>query len=146
MEDLVKGATLLEPTSEAEIEAAERRIGKRFDDEIRSLYALSNGILFNPGKEHYQLLPLHEVARARVLLFGTDSDDYGREEFIGLLRIVDGVHVGFSLLDSRDRYQMLEFYAPDLPEGQCPVVAASAFEFVRNMNAAQGRLYWLLSD
>src|SRR5512143_1137733 len=65
------------PASPEEIEKFERRVGWRLDPDLRAFYLHCNGaeLIERLPDSPYQILPLSEIVRARVAIFGERNDD-----------------------------------------------------------------------
>ncbi|MBN1208216.1 MAG: SMI1/KNR4 family protein [Myxococcaceae bacterium] len=67
------------PATPEETEKFERRVGWKLDPDLRAFYLHCNGgTLFKRGPDaDYRFLPLSEIVRARVAIFGEDKDEDG---------------------------------------------------------------------
>ena len=70
------------PASAEELVAFESRWGFKLDPDLTAFYAAANGAkLYDPVNASFEILPLAEIVRARVGIFGKDDDAHGPETY-----------------------------------------------------------------
>jgi hypothetical protein len=135
------------PAMPAEIEAFERKLGWRLDPDLREFYLHCNGAeLFERRPDMpYRFLPLAEIRRARVAIYGEDDDKWGPASMYVICDVQDGDYV---LVDvSRQeagRYPIIDGYHEAFPDPEyCPQISTSFSEFLGGVLRSQGRHFYL---
>lgn len=135
------------PATPAEIDAFEQRMGWRLDPDLREFYLHCNGAeLFERRPEMpYRLLPLAEIRRARVAIFGEDDDKWGPASMYAICDVQDGDYV---LIDvgrkENERYPIIDGNHEAFPDPvYCERIASSFSEFLEMALHSQGRLFYL---
>ncbi len=137
------------PATPTELSAFEARIGWRLDDELRAFYLRFNGAcLFAPAPDwSYRLLPLSEIERARVAVFGGngDRDERGPASWFVVCDNGDGDYVAIDVAAALDgRYPLFDVWHEGFPDpSECRQVAASFAEFLERALRSGGARYWL---
>lgn len=135
------------PATVEEIEEFERRMGWRLDPALRAFYLHCNGAeLFKrrPGCP-YRLLPLSEIIRARVAIYGEDDDQWGPASVYGLCYVQDGDYVVVDVgRQENGCYPLIDGWHEAWPDPrQCGQVASSFSEFLQDALRSKGRKFWL---
>ncbi|HYO56268.1 SMI1/KNR4 family protein [Archangium sp.] len=139
------------PASPQQIQHFEARAGWRLDDDLRAFYLRSNGAsLFRRPDSPYRLLPLSEVIRARVALFGNagDTDAYGSASWFVICSVQDGDYVAIDVSrTSNGLHPVFDCSRDSKPGAPGSVQIAWSFsEFLERALDSNGRLYWLARD
>jgi cell wall assembly regulator SMI1 len=138
------------PATPEEIEGFERRMGWRLDPDLRAFYLHCNGAeLFEPLPDtHYRILPLSEMVRARVAIFGKDEDRLGPASQYALCDVGDGNYVMVDVLPGENgRYPLVDADHENWPDpAYCARIANSFSEFLEKALRSNGRLYYLQSS
>ncbi|NBD08231.1 MULTISPECIES: SMI1/KNR4 family protein [Corallococcus] len=136
------------PATAAAVEAFEHRMGWRLDPDLRAFYSRFDGAkLFRGSNAPYQILPLAEVRRARVVMSQADTDAAGPASWYAVCQLQDSNYVLLDVGQQFDgRYPLRDGYREGFPDPYyCPVIAHSFAEFLAGALAAAGRSYWLKS-
>jgi hypothetical protein len=81
------------PLSPKQLEEWQQKNGWRLDEHLLAFYRHFNGaLLFHHAERQYRLLPLQEVVRAQVSLFGEDSDLNGTDSWFTICEGMGGKH------------------------------------------------------
>nr|WP_224247931.1 SMI1/KNR4 family protein [Hyalangium gracile] len=138
------------PATLEEIAALEKRMGWRLDPDLRDFYLHCNGAeLFKRLPDApYQILPLSEIVRARVAVFGKDEDRLGPVSQYAICDVQDGNYV---LIDvsrqEQGRYPIIDCDHEAFPDpAYCPQIAASFAEFLEGALRSQGRHFYLQTE
>jgi hypothetical protein len=136
------------PASPQQIQHFETRMGWRLDDDLRTFYRRSNGAaLFRRPDSPYRLLPLSEVVRARVALFGSagDTDAYGSASWFVICSVQDGDYVAIDVSRTTHGLHPVFDCAHDSKPGApgSVQIAWSFSDFLERVLDGDGRLYWL---
>lgn len=134
------------PATLGDIEAFEHRVGWRLDPDLRTFYLHCNGArLFTPRNTPYRFLPLSEIVRGRLFLFGRDVDERGPESWYAICEVDDGncivVDVGnqvegcYPVIDG-----FRDFY---LEPGACRQIERCFADFLERAMGSKGQYYWL---
>ena len=132
------------PATVDEIARFEAANGWRLDDEMRAFYFSCNGAnLFRRTNSPYRILPLCEIQRARVAVFGVDDDRYGSSTMYTVCDNGDSDYVAVNV-SSDEPYLLYDIFHEVGPFlNDCVVVATSFSEFLTRALGSDGRLYWL---
>jgi hypothetical protein len=135
------------PATPQEIEAFEQRMGWTLDPELRAFYLHCNGaeLIKRLPNAPYQLLPLSEIVRARVAIYGEDDDKWGPASMYALCDVQDGNYV---LVDvARQEHGLYPLFDGDheaWPDpAYCKQIANSFSEFLEQVLRTRRGLYWL---
>ena len=135
------------PASSDEITRFEQRMGWKLDPDLRAFYQRCNGaeLIKRLPNCPYQILPLGEIVRARVAIFGKDEDRLGPASVYAICDVQDGNYV---LLDTgkqiNGRYPLVDGYHEAWPDpNYCEPVASCFAEFLENVLRLRRNLYWL---
>ena len=135
------------PASSEEIAKFEQRVGWKLDPDLRAFYLHCNGaeLIKRLPDSPYQILPLSEIVRARVAIFGKDEDRLGPASMYAICDVQDGNYV---LLDvsrqENGRYPLVDGYHEAWPDpNYCGPVASCFSEFLENVLRLRRNLYWL---
>jgi hypothetical protein len=138
------------PATPGEIDAFERRMGWTLDPDLRAFYLHCNGAeLFKRLPDTpYRLLPLAEIIRARVAIYGEDDDKWGPASMYALCDVQDGDYVLVDVSRQEDgRYPLTDGYREAWPNPEyCESVASSFREFLEKALRSKGRLFYLQSQ
>jgi hypothetical protein len=149
LEELSRDHFPYPPATAEEIEAFEGRVGWRLDPELRAFYLHCNGAeLFErlPGAP-YLFLPLSQIVRARVALFGRRNDDdaHGPASLYALCDVQDGNYILVDVSQQANgRYPLVDGYHEMFPNPDyCRRIASSFSEFLAGALRSNGRQFWL---
>lgn len=138
------------PATPEQIEDFERRMGWRLDPDLRAFYLHCNGAeLFERRPDMpYRLLPLSEIVRARVAVFGKDEESLGPASQYVICDVQDGDYV---LIDvgrqENERYPIIDGNHEAFPDPvYCEQIASSFSEFLARALHSQGRLFYLQAE
>jgi hypothetical protein len=138
------------PATPAQIEDFEQRMGWRLDPDLRAFYLHCNGAeLFERRPDMpYRLLPLSEIVRARIAVFGKDEERLGPASQYAICDVQDGDYV---LIDvsrqENERYPILDGNHEAFPDPvYCEQIASSFSEFLERALQSQGRLFYLQAE
>ncbi len=135
------------PATSAEIEAFERRVGWTLDPDLRAFYLHCNGaeLIERLPDAPYQVLPLEEIVRARVAIYGADEEQWGPASVWALCDVQDGNYVLIDVArQEQGRYPLVDGYheAWPHPDYRAPI-ARSFSEFLEQVLRTRRSLYWL---
>jgi hypothetical protein len=135
------------PATPEEIEEFERRVGWKLDPDLRAFYLHCNGaeLIKRLPNSPYQILPLSEIVRARVAIYGDDTEKWGPDSVYALCGVQDGNYV---LVDvarlENDRYPLVDGYHEAWPGPKYRGPVANSFsEFLEQVLRTRRNLYWL---
>jgi hypothetical protein len=135
------------PATLEEIEEFERRMGWRLDAELRAFYLHCNGAeLFKPLPEtRYRILPLSEIVRARIAIFGEDNDADGPASQYTLCDVQTGDYIVVDVSRQKNGcYVLIDADHEAWPDpAYCEQIANSFSEFLEKALRSKGRLYYL---
>jgi hypothetical protein len=134
------------PASPEELEEFERRMGWRLDPDLRAFYLHCNGAaLLQWPDSPYEILPLSEIARARVAIRREDTDEWGSASLYALCYVRDGNYVVLDVSRQVDgRYPLMDGCHETWPDPEyCGPVASSFSEFLEQVLRTRRSLYWL---
>lgn len=135
------------PATPEQIEEFEQRVGWRLDPDLRTFYLRCNGAeLFKPRPDApYQILPLAEIVRARVAIFGKDEDRLGPATQYTICDVGDGDYVMVDVgRQEKGRFPIIDGYHEAWPNPEyCEQIASSFSEFLDKALRSQGRLFYL---
>ena len=137
------------PVSPDEISAFEAAMGWRLDDELRAFYLHCNGAcLFGQAPDwSYRILPLSEIRRARIAVFGQrgDTDERGPASWYVVCDNGDGDYVAIDTSALQGgRYPLFDVWHEAFPRQEdCRQVASSFAEFLARALRSEGFRYWL---
>ena len=130
-----------------EIDAFEKRMGWRLDSDLRAFYLHCNGaeLIERLPDSPYQILPLSEVTRARVAIYGEDDDKWGPASAYTLCDVQDGDYVLVDVARQENgRYLLTDGYHEAWPDPKyCRLVANSFAEFLEAVMRSRRPAYWL---
>ncbi|NMO21223.1 SMI1/KNR4 family protein [Pyxidicoccus fallax] len=132
------------PATPAQVAAFEARVGWRLDDELRAFYLHCDGAeLFRPLPDaNYSLLPLSEIQRARVAIWGQDEDAAGSPSWYTLVDCQDTDFVLVDVAQQHDgRYPLLDAYHGTYPRVR--PIATSFREFLERALHSGDTFFWL---
>jgi hypothetical protein len=135
------------PASLKEVEEFEQRVGWPLDPDLRAFFLHCNGAeLFKqrPGCP-YRVLPLSEIVRARVAIYGEDDERWGPESVYALCYVQDGDYVLVDVGHAENgRYSLMDGWHEAWPDPkQCGQIANSFAEFLEAALKSKGRQFWL---
>jgi hypothetical protein len=117
------------------------------DPELREFYLHCNGAeLFERRPDMpYRILPLAEIRRARVAIFGEDDDKWGPASMYAICDVQDGDYILVDVSRQEEgRYPIIDGYHEAFPDPEyCPQISASFSEFLRRALRSQGRHFYL---
>ena len=135
------------PASGPEVEAFERKMGRTLDPELRAFYVHCNGaeLLHRRPDCPYRILPLSEIVRARIAIYGKDEDRLGPASQYALCDVQDGNYVMLDVSRQENgRYPLVDGWREAWPDPKhCGPVASSFAEFLENVLRTRENLYWL---
>jgi hypothetical protein len=137
------------PATPEEIEEFERRVGWTLDPDLRAFYLHCNGaeLIERLPDTPYRILPLSQVVRARVAIFGKKNDDdaHGPASMWAICDVQDGNYVLVDVArQENDRYPLTDGYHEAWPNPKyCGPVASSFSEFLEQVLRTRRGLYWL---
>jgi hypothetical protein len=133
------------PATQEEIEAFEQRVGWKLDPDLRAFYLHCNGgTLFKRGPDaDYRILPLSEIVRARVAIFGEDKD--GPASMYAICDLQDGDYILVDVGRQEDgRYPIMDGWHEAWPNPKhCKQIACSFEEFLERALHSGGSFFWL---
>jgi cell wall assembly regulator SMI1 len=135
------------PASPEEISAFEQRVGWSLDEDLRAFYLRCNGanLFRQPPEIAYRLLPLADVRRARIAVFGRDEDSRGPASWYVLCDVGDGDYAGIDVQAKvEERYAIFDIWHEAFPDpAECERIADSFAEFLERALRSGGHSYWL---
>lgn len=135
------------PATLGDIDDFERRMGWRLDPDLRAFYLHCNGAeLFQPLPDtHYRILPLYEVVRARVAIFGEDTDASGPASQYVICDVQTGDFVVVDVSHPEEgRYPLFDADHEAWPDpAYCERIANSFSEFLEKALRSKGRVFYL---
>ena len=135
------------PATPEEIEEFERRVGWKLDPDMRAFYLHCNGaeLIERLPDSPYQILPLSQIVRARVAIYGEDDDKWGPASAYAICDVQDGNYVLVDVArQENDRYPLMDGYHEAWPNPKyCGPVASSLSEFLEQVLRTRRGLYWL---
>jgi SMI1/KNR4 family protein SUKH-1 len=137
------------PATSEQLDDFERRVGWRLDPDLRAFYLHCNGaeLLERLPDSPYQILPLAEITRARVAIFGArgDDDEHGPASLYTLCDVQDGDYVLVDVSRQENgRYPLMDGYHEAWPNAEyCGPVARSFAEFLEAAMRSRRPVYWL---
>ena len=135
------------PATLEEIEAFERRVGWMLGPDPRAFYLHCNGaeLVERLPDSPYQILPLSEIIRARVAIYGEDDDKWGPVSVYAICDVQDGNYVVVDVALHQDgRYPLFDGDHETWPDpAYCEQIASSFSEFLEEVLRSKGRSYWL---
>lgn len=135
------------PAAPVDIEMFERRVGWHLDSDLRAFYLHCNGAeLFKRLPDApYRILPLTEISRARVAIYGEDDDRWGPSSMYTLCDVQDGDYVLVDVASEENgRYPCTDGYREAWPNPDyCERISRCFSEFLEKALSSQGRLFYL---
>jgi hypothetical protein len=136
------------PATLDEISEFERRIGWRLDPDLRTFYLHCNGArLFKAIDTPYHFLPLSEIVRGRVTIYGMDDDDddHGPASWYNICDVHDGNCIVIDVNEQQEGYYPVidgfhEAYGDPV---ECKQIANRFADFLEGALASGGRQFWL---
>jgi hypothetical protein len=135
------------PASNAELAELESRLGVKLDPELTAFYRVFNGAkLFKPVAPPFEILPLHQIVRARVAIYGKDDDSRGPPFILAICDVEDGNYVGIDTSKTHGGFHtVVDIFHETFPEIAKPI-AASFGEFLRRALDSGGCHFWIGAD
>jgi hypothetical protein len=135
------------PATSQEIAEFEQRMGWCLDVDLRAFFLHCNGAeLFKqrPGCP-YRILPLSEMVRARVAIYGEDDDRWGPASQYAVCYVQDGDYVVVDVGRPKNGlYPLIDGWHEAWPDPkQCALIASSFSEFLEAALQSKGRQFWL---
>ncbi|WNG31249.1 SMI1/KNR4 family protein [Cystobacter fuscus] len=135
------------PATPEAIAAFEHRVGWKLDPDLRAFYLHCDGaeLIERLPDSPYQILPLADIVRARVAIYGEDDDQWGPASVYALCDVQDGNYVLVDVARQQDgRYPLIDGYHEAWPDPKyCSQVARSFSEFLEQVLRTRRNLYWL---
>jgi hypothetical protein len=134
------------PATPEQLAEFERRVGWTLDPDLRAFYLHCDGAaLIDREDPPYRILPLAEIVRARVAIFGKDEDSLGPATQYALCDLQDGNYVMVDVSRQEDgRYPLMDGDHEAWPDSHyCGQFARSFSEFLENVLRTREPLYWL---
>jgi hypothetical protein len=129
------------PATPGELEEFERRMGWRLDSDLRAFYLHCDGaeLLKRLPDCPYRILPLKEIVRARVAIFGKDEDRLGPESQYVICDTQDGDYILVDVGRREDgRYPIIDGDHEAWPDPEyCRQFANSFSEFLEGVLRAR---------
>jgi cell wall assembly regulator SMI1 len=114
--------------------------------DMKAFYSHCDGAsLFEKDDPTYKLLPLSQIARARILVNGEDTDACGPESWYGFCDVRDGNYVAIDLDTASSTFScVFDCFHETFPDpAYTNMIARSFSEFLENALNSRGQLYWL---
>jgi len=146
LEELSRSHFPRKPASESLISKFEAKRGWRLDGDLRTFYLHCNGAsLFRERFAPYRLLPLDELVRTRIAIYGRDEDAWGPSSWFVVCDMGDSNYVSIDAQTlEADRYPLFDcFHETFRNPGECSRVADSFAGFLKRALDSQGNTYWL---
>jgi cell wall assembly regulator SMI1 len=135
------------PATPEAIEAFEHRVGWKLDPDLRAFYLHCDGaeLIERLPDSPYQILPLADIVRARVAIYGEDDDQWGPASVYAVCDVQDGNYVLLDVARQEDGcYPLIDGYHEAWPDPKyCSQVARSFSEFLEQVLRTRRNLYWL---
>jgi hypothetical protein len=130
-----------------EIAAFEQRVGWMLDPDLRAFYLHCNGArLFEQAPfSPFRILPLSEIVRGRVMIFGKDDDSCGPATLYALCDVEDGDYVMVDVSQQIDgRYPVMDGWKEAWRNKEYIWPLANSFsEFLERALRSNGHPFWL---
>ncbi len=147
LEEVSRGHFPYLPATREEIEEFEQRVGWKLDPDLRAFYLHCNGaeLIKRLPNSPYQILPLSEIVRARVAIYGADDEKWGPASVYALCNVQDGNYVLVDVArQENDLYPLFDGDHEAWPDpAYCKQVASSFSEFLEQVLRTRRGLYWL---
>jgi hypothetical protein len=138
------------PATPAQIEDFERRMGWTLDPDLRAFYLHCNGAeLLEPLPDcPYRILPLDQIVRARVAIFGKDEDRLGPASQYAICDVGDGNYIIVDVSrPEHGRYPIIDGDHETWPNPEyCRQFADSFSEFLEGVLRSRSPGYWLRGE
>ncbi len=138
------------PATPEQLDAFEQRMGWTLDPDLRAFYLHCNGaeLVERLPECPYRVLPLEEVVRARVAIFGEDSDELGPASHYAVCDVQNSNYVLLDVSRQVDgRYPVMDGFHEAWPDPYyCEQFANSFAEFLEGVLRNRRRAYWLKSS
>ena len=135
------------PATLEEIEAFEQRMGWRLDPDLRAFYLHCTGaeLIERLPDTPYRILRLSKIVRARVAIYGDDTDKWGPASVYALCDVQDGNYVMVDVARQENgRYALFDGDHETWPNpAYCKQIASSFSEFLEQVLRTRRGLYWL---
>lgn len=135
------------PASPDQLHDFERRMGWALDPDLRAFYLHCDGaeLIERRPDCRYRILPLAEIVRARVAIYGKDEDRLGPASQYAICDVQDGNYVLVDVSRQENgRYPLMDGWHEAWPDSKfCGQVASSFSEFLENVLRTREPLYWL---
>ncbi|NVJ17887.1 SMI1/KNR4 family protein [Myxococcus sp. AM010] len=131
------------PATPAQIAAFESRVGWKLDADLRAFYLHCDGaaLFESPPDANYRILPLAEIRRARLAVFGRDDDAYGSPSLYALVDMQDTNYVVVDVEPKFTRYPLFDAFHETFPAVE--QIAPSFGDFLMRALDSGGRSFWL---
>jgi hypothetical protein len=132
------------PASNAEIGEFEAHWHVQLDPDLATFYRACNGAkLFDSVNAPFEILPLDEVVRARVAIYGRDENEFGPATILAICDVEDGNYVGIDISKSQHGYfTILDLFHETFPK-EAEWIADSFGEFLHGALHNDGRHFWI---
>ena len=136
------------PTPPEELEAFEQRVGWKLDPDLRAFYLHCNGaeLIKRLPDAPYRILPLSQIVRARVAIFGKKNDDdaHGPASMWAICDVQDGNYLLVDVAQQENgRYPVIDGWHEAWPDPKyCDQIATSFSDFMERA-LRDGQAYWL---
>ncbi len=131
------------------LEAAEKRLGVRFPEDMREFYKLCDGVcLFGreDGTYTYYFFSLEEIKSVRMLVCGSDEPQYGPRYWFGIVLVCDADYAAISYEDPLAQPVYVDIFHESFPEEKNPAVIALSFTDLLRRALGSKPIYWLQED
>ncbi len=135
------------PAAAEQIEEFEQQMGWRLDPDLRAFYIHCNGaeLLKQRPDCPYRILPLSEISRARVAIYGRDEDRYGPASGYTLCYLQDTDYVVVDVSTQNNGcYPLFDGWHEAWPDPKhCRQIASCFSEFLEQVLRTRRPAYWL---
>jgi cell wall assembly regulator SMI1 len=124
-----------EPCLDAgEIDRFDERNGYRLPSDLKSFYRKYKSVKLFDGKygPTYRFVPIIEIHRTRIDIYGEDSDEWGPRAWLTICDVADGNYIAIDLMSkNNDQFNFIDcFHETFAQPGECQIVAKSFTELL----------------
>ncbi len=135
------------PATPAEIAEFEQRVDWKLDPDLRAFYLHCNGaeLIKRLPNSPYQILPLSEIVRARVAIYGEDDDKWGPASVYTVCDVQDGNYVVIDVSQQvNGRFPLFDAWHEAWPDpNYCDKIEDSFSDFLEASLRERRPAYWL---
>ncbi len=131
------------PLPAGQVKELEAGLSYPLPTDWKEFYSLCNGLLL--FDDAYTFVPLEEVRRVRIDIYGDDIDydDGATQTWYSVCDIQDGNYIAADLASvNGDHCRMLDCFHEDLAPAK--IIALSLTEFLDKALKSEGRQFWLV--